>query len=128
MEDYSDIPISDQVAWNLDGALLGQIGNLLQNSTNNYLTGNIEKAFYYLKTVRQRIVHCLKENEREKCFAVEKRFKKNFYSPINQQKEYGSHKYAQFDIYDEFNTIIMDLLQKYGYVGKKREDNTRINV
>ena len=37
-------------------------------------------------------------------------------------------KQEQMRIYEEYNTLIMDLLEKYGYLIKKREDTTNIIV
>jgi len=128
VEDYTDISITDKVAWNLDGPLLAQIGNLLQQSTSNYLGGKIESAFFCLKSIRQRIIHCLKDDERKVCLNAEKNFKRNSFSNVNQKEKFSNFKNKQYESYDTFNTIIMDFLQKYGFVGKKMEDNTRINV
>ena len=128
MVNYNDIEVTDKVSWNLSMPLLQQIGNNLQDSNNNFLNGRIEKAFFCLKVIRMRIIHSLNKDERKLCADIEKRFKRNPHSNINQKSKYYDFKNEQYTLYDDFNTLIMDLLEKYGYTIKEQEDNTNINT
>lgn len=125
--DYTDIPISDKVSWNLSMPLLQQIGNQLQSSNLYFLNGKIEQAFFCLRVIRMRIIHSINTAERKKCSDAEKAFSRNPNNPVNEKVKYSTFKEKQYNMYDEYNTIIMDLLEKYGYTIKKQEDHTSIN-
>jgi len=133
--DASDYNISEQVSWTLSLALINHLASLLQQATNYYLAGDIEKAFFRLKAVRMRIIQNLKDTdkhpERKKCIDKEIEFAKK---KINKKLltdnpgDYLKAKQDQMRTYEEYNTLIMDLLEKYGYLIKKREDRTSIVV
>jgi len=120
--------INERVSWNLAEALIIQLGNLLAQSNSNYLNGRIDKAFFCLKVIRQRIIQSLKPDERKQIIELEKEFVGNGFSKVNQIKEYQNQKQKQMVVYEKYNTLIMDFLEKYGYLIKKQEDDTRINV
>ena len=133
------IPITEQVSWTLSMALIMQLSDLLRNSINLYLNGNIESAFFRLKAVRMRIIQNLRtkklkgdeKSEREECLKFETDFAKqklNKEDLIKDKAKYISTKQEQMRIYEEYNTFIMDLLEKYGYLIKKRDDTTNIVV
>ena len=139
MESYDNgVPVTEQVSWTLSLELIKQLANLLQQATYYYLKGDIENAFFRMKTVRMRIIQNLKEDkknkERTKCFELEAEFVKNkIIRDVNldgvlDNKDRRNIKENQMRIYEEYNTLIMDLLEKYGYLIRKREDNTRISV
>lgn len=136
MESYdSHIPVTEQVSWTLSLQLIQQLGSLLQQATNYYLKGDIENAFFRLKAVRMRIIQNLKEkvkdNERGRCLKLEIDFVKNKLGLINKLEHPDKHSKArqeQMRLYEDYNTLIMDLLDKYGYLIRKREDNTRISI
>jgi len=139
METYENsIPVTEQVSWTLSLVLIQQLGNLLQQATYYFLKGDIENAFFRLKAVRMRIIQNLKEKskdkERTKCFEIETEFSKNkIIRDINSDgiinnADKRKIKENQMRLYENYNTLIMDLLEKYGYLIRKREDNTRISI
>ena len=103
--------VGERVSWNLSEGLIRQLSNLLAQSNARYLAGNIEGAFYCLKVVRQRIIQSLKEDEREKCFELEKKFSNNSFSSINQKEQHNNFKMKQYLVYDKYNTLLMDYLE-----------------
>lgn len=126
--DYNELNVSDKVAWNLSGQLIQELADHLRQASNHYLNGQIEQAFYRLKVIRQRIVHSLKPDERTACTDCEKLFNNNSFCKVNQKEKFRQGKIIQYETYDKYNTLIMDFLEAYGYLIKKQEDNTRINV
>lgn len=129
------IKVTEQVSWTLSMALINQLSDLLREATRLYLNGDIEKAFFRLKAVRMRIIQNLKQTksnpERKQCLDKEIEFfklKLNKEELIENKIKYIETKQEQMRVYEDYNTLLMDLLEKYGYLIKKREDNTNIIV
>ena len=120
--------VTDKVSWNLSEQLIFSIASVLNQATRAYLQGQIEKAFNAMRGVRQRIIQSLDSGEREQAFDLEAEFNYNFYDPVTQKKDYFEFRKKQYEVYERYNTLVMDFLEKYGYTIRKREDNTRINV
>lgn len=112
-------PREEQVAWNLSSSLIMEIANLLQRSSNNYLTGNITKAFWSLKAIKLRIIQSLNLDER-------KEFKKLEEKMINARSEQSDSNISLH--FEEYNELLMDKLEKYGYTISKKEDMTKMNA
>jgi len=135
MSENEYTPVTEKVSWTLSMALIIQLSDLLKSATNLYLVGNIDSAFFRLKAVRMRIIQNLKATaknpERQICLKYEIEFSKlrlNKEDLIKDKARYYETKDKQMMVYEKYNTTIMDLLEKYGYLIKKREDTTNIVV
>ena len=135
MSENEYTPVTEKVSWTLSMALIIQLSDLLKSATNLYLVGNIDSAFFRLKAVRMRIIQNLKATaknpERQTCLKYEIEFSKlrlNKEDLIKDKARYYETKDKQMMVYEKYNTTIMDLLEKYGYLIKKREDTTNIVV
>jgi uncharacterized ubiquitin-like protein YukD len=114
----------EQVAWNLASQLLMEIGNLLNHANSHFLNGRIDLAFYNLKAVKFRIIQNLKPEERKKFTEIEKDLAKE----IEEDEEESTIKISNKGevLFEKYNELLMDSLEKYGYTIKKQEDRTQI--
>lgn len=126
MEYMNETDPFDQVAWNMGAQYLNQIASYLNQASYHFLNGNLEAAFFRLKVIRQRIIHSLKTDERNKCFEIENNFPQNNANKYSEKDKFSTTRKQQVVLYDKYNTLLMDLMAKYGYLIKKAEDNTRI--
>lgn len=102
-----------------------------------YIKDNLELALYSLKAIRQRIIQSLDEIERkttsEKEIEIQKlcssyKLMMNNRGFDNLGQSYIELRNKMFLVYEEYNTILMDLLEKYGYLVQKKEDKTNLNA
>ena len=106
---------TQQVSWNLSQSIIMEIGNLLQRANTYYLSGHLDQWFFSLKAIKMRFIQSLEPKEREELAELEL----NIISM-------GSFKLAMIQV-ENYNERIMDLLQRYGYAMKLRDDLTNIN-
>ncbi len=109
---------SDQVEWNLSSGIVNEIQNLLNTANRLYISGNILKAFWCLKSVKFRFIQSLEKEERTALRKIEKVF--------YEEKEKSNRNKMTF-YYEEYNEKIMDLLDDYGYLIPKKKDSKRIS-
>lgn len=123
-----------KVAWNLSAQLLYEIGNLLQGASAIYVNGNTMKAFHYLQAVKMRINHSLDGNERKKFARVEAKMGDAFMGYNNENEVDTDHDKRKkmwqnmSAIYFWYNELIMDALEKYGYLIEEKKDPSTLNV
>lgn len=109
---------AEQVEWNLSSALVTEISTLLNSANRLYLNGNVVKAFWCLKSVKFRFVQSLSPEERTKLKNIEI----DFYEKKKEKSPSGMGFY-----FEEYNELIMDYLDAYGYLIPKKKDSKRIS-
>ena len=109
---------SDQVEWNLSSALIAEIQSLLSISNRAYLSGNLSKSFWCMKTVKFRFIQSLNPDERTSLKTIEMNLIKAM-----REKKGGWMAY----LYENYTEKIMDYLQLYGYLIPLKKDSKRIS-
>lgn len=118
--------------WNLASAIIIELSRLLQSASSCYVNGNIGKAFYYLRAVRMRISSNLEKEEKGKLTEKEG----ELYENINLSKTHGFSNPSEktikarrkvFELYGEYNDLLMDYLKQYGYLIPAKKDRTKMN-
>ena len=127
-----------QVGWNLSQGLLFEIGNLLVLANQKYLAGDRERWFYTLKAIKFRVIHSFRKEEREAL----KKLEATIQGGIGRIERFEHHSITNMDKeelqqlrtanqkinkIEEYNELLMDYLDKYSYLIKKKEDHTDIN-
>lgn len=122
----------EQVSWNLSEALIQQLGGLLQQASVYYVDRRYPRCFDCLKAIKLRVIQSLSEEERNNFITKEEDIMLRNNLDSNEkliQKEYpkwlDNRKKLVMAI-DSYNTLLMDTLQKYGYLIKKQEDVKRM--
>lgn len=148
MEEENELKEATQeVAWSMDNSQLKQIADLLSISDTHFLAEDYGQMVKTLKACKLSFVQSLTKEEREKltkletdmsmCIFANKlqmirshwednkdypdRAEKLFNKVIKKYNEKAEH-YAV-----EYRTLIMDLLDSYGYLSKKKKDKTQMN-
>ncbi len=110
-----------EVAWNLSQALISEIQNLLLLASSKYNRGEIQKAFYYMKSVKLRFIQSLDKTERNALKKIELSFIKL------KLKYYGRDLSGrQSSTYEFYTEKIMDLLNDYGYLVPLKKSSHKI--
>lgn len=110
------VEIEEKVAWNLSSGIILELQQLLTNANQCYLSGQIDKMFFTLKAVKMRIINCLSDEERTQLKKQETKFS----LAIQKSKRLGGIEA------EEYNELIMDKLERYGFLIKKEKDRTNI--
>ena len=124
---------TEKVAWNLSISLLQEIGNLLKQSSSMVVNRKPAKSFECLLGVRLRVIQSLKDDERTELFNMEKKIKQYIILTREEIEDTRPDVYNKalrllYDELDKYNTLLMDLLNKYGYLLQKKEDITRMSA
>ena len=106
---------SDKVSWNISQGLLIDISNTLAHANNYYLRGNTSKWFYYLKAVKMRVIQSLKPDERKEFSSKESKITNS--NPLKDNVSL---------LIEEYNELLMDKLNKYGYLIRPELDSTKM--
>lgn len=121
-----DITEQPQVSWNLSQALIAEIANLLQRASGYYVEGKFWQSFDCLKATKFRFIQSLNKEEREKFEKQEAKVSGylRFHIPAlgydnpNLWAKIRGVIRQEVDIY---NVMVMDSLNKYGYLIKPKE-------
>lgn len=120
----------DKIDWNLSALIAEELGGLLAKATNNYLNGNLPNMFYCLKAIKMRVIQNIKVDERKILSDKEKEIDKQ----ILNLKFIGKKKRKELFIaqsnlartIEEYNELVLDLLDKYEFLFKKQSDHKRM--
>ena len=122
---------TEQVAWNLAEHLIWEISNLLQNASNNSISGGYNKSFYNLRAIRLRITPYLDEEEKADMIRLEKRLflalSRSTSSSFSSTEDNKNARIEVFEKYGEYNDSIMYALKRYGFLVPEKEDKTKLN-
>lgn len=121
----------EQVAWNLSQQLILQISYLIQQSTANYIAGNLTKCYFHVKEIRTLIFADLNSEEVKELKEFEMKIGS---SSVKAKPKISSHPTkdeltyrAMENMYlDKYRTRMMELLNKYGYLISKKADKSKM--
>lgn len=137
-----------EVAWSMDQAQLFSIAGLLNEADRFYFLGDYQKCFVMFQNIKFRIIPNLSVEERKVLNDLELEFNFSFLACcLSRDKEELSYKFhnnpkllnycnkiisvggdgLRTNI-DSYRVMIMDLLQKYGYLAKMKKDSTLMNT
>ena len=102
-----------KVAWNMGAELSFQIADLIKQATTADLNGDYKKYFFTLKIIRKMIAD-LSTKERATFKSMEK---KMFSNPL---------PHIIYGKIEDYQELLFDCLDKYGYLTTKKEDSTRM--
>lgn len=130
----NNIGETEKVSWNLSQALIMELGNLLRRASDYYIRANYQLALNSLQAVRQRIIQSLDPTERKDLRNQEVELQKLIYG--ESQENTGFKVTSKFykiraelqHKFEDYNEALMDLLEKYGYLINKKEDQTNLNA
>ncbi len=132
----------EEVAWNLSQQIMMILGNLRGQANYHFLSGNVAQACKVLQAIRMTIIQNLNKEEREQFSKIEKELSglgivSRFHNADEIEYATMDHKQAvrltkkwvvdslkMQELYEKYNTMIMDCLEKYGYLVKKADDLT----
>ena len=118
-----------QVSWNLSQMLLQEISELLYISSHAFVERRLSKAFESLKGVRMRIVQSLNQEERKQLSTIEEQARQRILienSVGMPSNIYDGNRGKLAKIVEVYNDMIMDMLEKYGYLIAKKEDVKKV--
>jgi hypothetical protein len=133
-----------EVAWSMDDAQLQKISGLLGQANLYYIGGDYDKVAETLKACKGEFIHSLNSNERKDLKDLEKemelsirayQLKRNddwMTSSTDKIKKFiekfmEDHLHKLKPQIEDYREKIMDLLDKYGYLAKKKKDKTKMN-
>lgn len=126
-----------QVSWNASGNLIMEISNKRSQSNNNFIEGNIKKAFNTLITIKNSVIQSLDLEERKSLSDIEKKFQKitralntSLSSSFNTHAKhvYTDAYHLATKFYSEYNEKLMDILEKYGYLMSEKADISSMKI
>lgn len=131
---------TEKVAFNLASGLIEEIRKRLDRASTDYIAGNIERAFYSAQSVKMRIVHTLqklnkegkeKGSERDLLYQLEKKIARILrYVKENKRtdpkKSIAANAYVA-ELYVQYNELLMDMLENYGYLIHKKTDASKMD-
>lgn len=139
---------SSQVAWSMDIDLLQKISNNLGLADEYYLLGKYDKTFAALRTCKFDFIQSLDKAERDKLKKIEQNMELAIYSHrliisrdtwenntdySDETKKVYYKIIAKFgnkaqEAVEDYREMIMDLLNKYGYLAKLKADKSRLGM
>lgn len=127
-------------AFNLTQWWLLEINKCLTNAHNNYANHKPKECYYWLKTAKLKFVSNLTTQERAKLRILERKAadkiqayqsarlkSEGFKSLLEKQKIMGRLHNEALDVCEDYNEALLDLMEKYQLLLRKKEDKTRIN-
>ncbi len=117
-----------QVSWNLSQSLIAEIGNLLHQASTHTLHEKYWLAFDCLKAAKLRFIHSLNPKERKEFEAQEKVITKYLKYHIMELEYLNPNMWHKIRNIirletDKYNTLVMDTLNKYGYLIPPKENH-----
>ena len=138
-DDYLKNAEIERVAWNLSQAIIAELQKLLTASSVAYLKKDFPKMFSCLKAVKLRVISNLDKAERETLKSMEGIIEKNMgvFDFLSTEllfdhdeltvKKARSQAMRLIKKIEDYNEIVMDLLEKYGFLISKSDDKTNLN-
>ncbi len=105
-----------KVSWNLGEAIIIELSTLLKICSRHFLKGNMRDWFTSLRAVKMRILPKLGPEERTHLKKIELKI-------WNLKRANKPYAY----LVEDYNEIILDHLEDYGFYPKNLEDSTKIN-
>lgn len=126
---------SSKVAWNAAEGIIMEISNRRTMANTFFVQNNISKAFNALISIKQTVIQSFEQKDRDKLQDIETRFNKvsgslaSSYGNSFNPKLREAHKLARriaSKLYPEYNDLLMDLLQKKGYLVGQKSDSSKM--
>lgn len=124
----------NKVSWNLSEHLIKEIASLLAQSSSYFIGRQYDRCFDCLVAAKLRAIQSFNEKERNVFETAEKKI-------LHYINAIGSRelRHNNFDLwiktnnltYDgicNYNVMLMDALNRYGYLIKLQEDTTRLQA
>jgi len=124
-----------KVSWNASQGLIMELSNRRSYSNTFFVNGDIRKAFNTLVSIKQSVIQSFSDKERRVLQKIEDRFSKVsvylYSSSANSwdkkiRDAYLLSSRLSNKIYAEYNEVLMDLLEKYGYLIGEQTDSSRM--
>jgi len=124
-----------KVAWNASQGLIMELSNRRSYANTFFVNGDIRKAFNTLISIKQSVIQSFNESERDKLKQIEEKFNKVsvylYPSSANSwnkkvREAYLLSRKISTKVYAEYNDILMDLLEKYGYLIGEQTDSSKM--
>lgn len=130
-----DVISTDKVSWNAAQGIILEISNRRQQANTFFIQSNIGKAFTTLISIKQSVIQSFNKEERKQLEEIEDRFWQvsgllTGSAAVALNKE--TRDVAQlarriaYKLYPEYNDLLMDLLNKYGYLVGQKSDASRM--
>jgi len=124
-----------RVAWNASEGLIMEISNRRSSANTHFISGNLKRAFATLTAIKQSAIQSFDTTERKNLRNIEDKFAK-ISSALNSSMA-GSFNKDERDlhakafrlclkIYSEYNDMLMDLLERYGYLIGEQSDASKM--
>jgi len=124
-----------KVSWNASQGLIMELSNRRSYSNTFFVNGDIRKAFNTLVAIKQSVIQSFNEKERAKLTAIEEKF--NRFSAYLYSTSANSwdkkirdafllSKKISCKVYSEYNEVLMDFLEKYGYLIGEQTDSSKM--
>jgi hypothetical protein len=126
---------SKKVAWNASQGIISEISSRRTMANTFFINGNLKKAFITLISIKQSVLQSFEKHERKKLTDVEEKFNKiksalsNSLSLSFNKKDKDMFSLANRitnKLYSEYNELLMDLLDKKGYLIGEQSDSSRM--
>ena len=124
-----------KVSWNAAEGIIMEISNRRSMANTHFISGNIGKAFNTLISIKQSVIQSFNKEERLRLTAIEEKFRQvsgllsfNCANSFNPKVRDGA-KLARTianKIYPTYNDLLMDLLDKYGYLVGQKSDASKM--
>jgi flagellin-specific chaperone FliS len=130
-----EINSDSKVAWNASQGIISEISNRRATANTFFINGNIKKAFNTLISMKQSVIQSFKPEEREELKKIETNFHRIYNalsSTLSQSfnskdKEiFNSANVISNRLYSNYNELLMDLLNKRGYLVGEQSDASRM--
>lgn len=136
-----------EVAWSMDSEILRQIANMLELSNKFYLQGNLTQSFFCLKNAKNLCINSLNSDERKELKKMENDTRMSLVTnrwnrdtnwiidmgPRSKEVEERqllikkhAHKFPTY--LEDYREKLMDLLDSYSYLQKKKKDKTEMGI
>lgn len=121
-----------QVEWNMANMLNLELARLRTSANTAFISGEFKKAVDSLNAMLMTAIHVLNDAERSQVTELE-----NQLNPLLMQYGYTGWEKNQIIIslkarmdlrklYPKYNMLIMDLLDKYGFLGSRKQDASKM--
>lgn len=130
-----DSSSDSKVAWNASQGIISEISNRRAMANTFFINGNIKKAFNTLISMKQSVIQSFNPEEREELKKIELNFHKVYNAlssalsqSFNQKDKeiFNSANIISNRLYSQYNELLMDLLNKRGYLVGEQSDASRM--